>query len=191
MRKNSPEARIVRQMESLIRSPRTKEEALHKAIVVNPSLLYQFGGNLLVTKPKFGANFVADFGCRSVAQGEYWTFVEIERATHRLFTRKGYPTAALSQAMEQLREWEGTLNSDVASPYFGAIASYVIVIGRLADLTADQRHRLKIINRTTLRTRVMTWETFIEPVRRGLTSQRPWSPPIISDQEFRERGREY
>lgn len=180
------EKSVVREFESLIRAKGTKEEELHEAIVRNPVVLYQFGGPLLISKPRIDTDFVADFAVRTVGNGEYWRFIEIERANHRLFTRAGLPSAALAQSLKQIRDWDSSLSSYLGR-FGGNSFAYCVVIGRRQDLSPLEKRRLAALNASMIRSRVMTWDSLIDPLKNGLARLDPQGPTTISDAEFRRQ----
>lgn len=60
----------------------------------------------VVPKPRFGSHYEADFGiaeCNSA--GTFWTLVELERPSIKPFRKDGRPTAKLTHAIEQIKEW--------------------------------------------------------------------------------------
>lgn len=181
-----PETAAVSELEKLIRSNRTTEEQLHRAVLRWPALLYRYGGPLIVSKPRIDTDFVADFGARTVGNGEHWCFIEIERATHRLFTKSGLPSQALNQALKQIRDWDQSLTSYMSRFNCNSF-SYTVVIGRRNDLSSMEKRRLASLNATLLRTQVLTWDAFIDPLRKGLSRLDPDGPVAISDAEYRSR----
>lgn len=186
--KLSPRVRqAVAQFEALINSPKTKEEALHRAVAQCSPLLNRFGGPYLVSKPKIGPNFVADFAGKTVGNYNFWTFIEIERAQARLFNKSGRISQALNQALTQIRDWNESLQAG-GHGYEGGYG-YAIVIGRRRDLSKSDQRALLQENTNRIRTEIMTWDAFVDPLRRGqLSLAHPWSP-VLSDAEYRIRER--
>lgn len=170
------------------------EEDLHRFIVAHPILLFPFGGPLAVSKPSIGCDHTADFAVRTVGNGVCWTFVEIERSCHRLFTAKGLPTNALNTAIAQTQAWYHWLTSSSgwADSAFPGEHSAAIVIGRRATVSAVDRRRLQSLNKTSKFARVMTWETLADPFREKSnryirTLEEDGFPLLLSDAEYRAK----
>ena len=180
---------VASELRRLVAARNSSEEALHQFVVDNPVVLRRFGWQI-VSKPKFGADYAADFLVRSIGNGLYHHFIEIERASHRLFTRAGLVSQALSRAQHQIRSWRAWLGD--FRNYGQAVSedgdpSFHIVIGRRADLSAIDRRRLKELNHGLLRCSVITWDTLIDEI--ALLSETAVQEGnellVYSDTEFR------
>lgn len=172
---------------------RTSEEPLHQFLAQHPVFLRQFGMSPpVVSKPSIGLDSKADFATLTVGNDYYWSLIEIERCSHRLFTRKGLPSQALNTAISQVRDWLIALRSNHAVPGFGLFSggvSAIIIIGRRKDLSRLERMRLRSLNETSLSIRVATWDTLLDPLQtqsdKLIENQEREAFRVISDAEFR------
>ncbi|WP_075207436.1 Shedu anti-phage system protein SduA domain-containing protein [Archangium violaceum] len=167
------------------------EEALHQFVVKHPVLLEEFGGPLYISKPSLGRDYTADFAVRTVGNGIFWTFIELERSSHPLFTRQGLPSKALNTAIMQINQWFSWLR-DHASPGYGVFdgeRSGVVVIGKRDRLSALDLRRLRSFNETHISVRVVTWDTLIDPFKSMsdslMKAKEREAPKVLGDAEFR------
>ena len=141
------------------------EERLHQFLVQSPQLLSPTNVRLM-TKPPFGRDFVADFAIEDPVA--FWTLVEIERSTHKLFTKAGDPTSALTHATRQVRDWREWVreNRAYARKTFPGIAEVecLVVIGRSTDEEAAER--LRQYNDSLHRIGAVTWDELVWSARR-------------------------
>jgi hypothetical protein len=57
-------------------------------------------------KPKLGSHYEADFGVAEWnSAGKFWKLIELEPPSIKPFRRDGRPSARLTHALEQIREW--------------------------------------------------------------------------------------
>lgn len=103
------------------------------------------------SRVKFGADFEADFAFYdSSSYGVEWHFVEIENPGKKMFARNGRPSANLTHAIEQARDWNNWIRENVqfARRSFPLILYpfFYVFMGRRSDLTAANRDRLRQIN---------------------------------------------
>jgi hypothetical protein len=185
---------LCRDFENLLKkSP--PEEVLHQFIVKHPILLEQFGGPLYISKPSLGSDYSADFAIRSVGNGTFWTFIELERSSHPLFTRQGLPSKALNTALMQIKEWFSWFRDHASLGYsvFDGERFGVVVIGRRDRLSALDKRRLRALNETHISVRVMTWDTLIDPLRSMSNSlvmaREREAMKVLSDADFRKQRR--
>jgi len=118
--------------------------------------------------PKFdlGAEYEVDFVIESQASGDAVTrFVEIEPASHRLFTRSGDPTAKLRHAQRQIDDWKTWARRNHAylrERLHGLdTIDYEIIIGRSGELSADSRRRLNTISQEVADLTIMTYDELL------------------------------
>ena len=117
----------------------SEEETLQTFLKENPQMLYP---DFIQCHSKFklGKEYVSDFLFRTQGtQGEEYVFVEIERATKRIFTQADQFSSEFSQAKSQILSWQtwvgeniAYLRQDVPSlyhPYFH------LVMGRSHDMS--------------------------------------------------------
>lgn len=167
--------RVTREFSRLLdREP--LEEELHRFLFRHTYLLSGLGAMgrnpLVFSKPSFGSNFKADFALTGFGNYQVWTFVEIERSAHRLFTREGLPSQALSKAIAQVNSW--WIWSHDYNEYAGAEFpkltgdfDAVIVIGRRTSLSPLDVRRLQHLNATQLagKLRVLTYDVLLDRIR--------------------------
>jgi hypothetical protein len=145
------------------------ESAVHEFLSAHS---YFFSGVLrldgispLYAKVKLGAEYEVDFACfDSGSYGPEWCLVEIEAPSKRMFTRKGDPTAALTHAIRQVRDWHAWIHENLA--YAGRLMPNIeyplgyVFIGRRNHLTVDTRKKLRRLvhdHRMLLRVHTLDW----------------------------------
>jgi hypothetical protein len=105
----------------------------------------------IFSKVKFGAEYETDFAFFDPSSfGVEWNFVEIEGPSRKLFTKAGDPSAALTHAIQQVRDWNQWIHENLAYvrqllPQIHYPFSWVIM-GRRRDLNAVTRKKLQRIN---------------------------------------------
>jgi hypothetical protein len=68
----------------------------------------------VASKPRFGTHYEADFAvaeCNSA--GTFWYLIELEQAGAKPFKKNGRPTAPLTHAIEQIKEWRRFIESNL------------------------------------------------------------------------------
>ena len=141
---------------SLIEQPGVKESKLHEFLSEHASLF--FGQRLFViSRAELGSDFQADFVVArdEASYGINYTFVEIETPQSPVYNRAGDPSAKLTHAMQQVRDWKtwltryrGHVRRFFPSEYFGwdefTNLSFCVVIGRRgsANLETAKRNAL-------------------------------------------------
>lgn len=118
--------------------------------------------SLLFSHVRLAAEFEVDFLYGSMNSiGLFWTFIELESPSAKIFTRRGDPSAALSHALRQILDWQSWLHdnpayaertlSELAKPtlddfgWTGCLRrppQSLIIIGRRSDLT-ERTNRLR------------------------------------------------
>jgi len=165
--------RIYSEFENLL-SKNPKEEVLHKYIYNHSYLISNlgYGVKLVFSKPSFGSNFRADFAL--VGWGNYscWTFVEIERNTHKLFTKEGLPSQALNRAINQINLWWIWLydHGEYASSEFYKMEgenTAAIVIGRRNSMSQIDIRRLQHLNASQLggKLKIVTYDALLDNIK--------------------------
>jgi len=144
---------IERRWVSLIDRPGVKESELQKFICDHASLF--FGQHLFVISgAELGSDFRVDFvvATDEASYGIDYTFVEIETPQSRVYTRSGDPSARLTHAMQQVRDWKswltrhrGVVRRFFPSEYFGwdefTNLSFCVVIGRRGSPSSQTAKR--------------------------------------------------
>jgi hypothetical protein len=96
-----------------------------------------------------------------------WTLVEIERTTHNIFTKNGDPTAALTHALRQIIDWRQWVEDNLSYartifPDITPIPSALIVIGRRATLSKDDKARLAVLMAGLFKISIRTYDHLLE-----------------------------
>lgn len=143
------------------------EEVIHQFLAGHSyffnGIVRSFDSSPLYSKIKLGSEYIMDFCyCDPKSFGPEWYFIEIEKPSYRLFTRKGEQTKELTHSIRQIQDWQEWVgsNKSYALDRFPLIDNPrgIIIIGRRTEiLVNDQlRTRLKRINynfRSTLEIR--------------------------------------
>lgn len=108
----------------------------------------------IFSRVKLGSNFEADFAFFDPSSfGAEWNFVEIESPTKQLFTKTGNQSAALTHAVQQVRDWKRWIAEQltyarelmplIKYPFF------YVFMGRRCDLTEKTWEKLQQLNYET------------------------------------------
>ncbi|MBI5384397.1 MAG: DUF4263 domain-containing protein [Verrucomicrobia bacterium] len=100
---------ILTRWNQLVHKDGVREQRLHRFLETHAHLFFrEYGFATIVTKLRFGADFVSDFvavhDLRS--EGILYTLIEIERADSAPFTKEGHASARLSRAIQQVLSWK-------------------------------------------------------------------------------------
>lgn len=154
----------------------TPEEHVHQFLANNAFFLLQtpiYGHYLVVSKPKLGERLIPDFGLFGSCNGPWWTFVELEKPSDNVFTRSGDPSAALTHAIRQIKDWRSWISENIAyfkecfgaeHGFLGCQTPYVnmmIVIGRRSALNRENFKLLQQFNLDRYVT-VVTYDYFLD-----------------------------
>lgn len=182
----------VRRFKALLNANPT-ERLIQEFLEKNPEVVAAHLGAhavYVVPKPRFGTHYEADFGiaeCNSA--GTFWTLVELERPSIKPFRKDGRPTAKLTHAIEQVKEWRRFIRAnrdycqrsrrkgglgleDISNRSWG-----VIVMGRRPDYShepfewrkeLEEEHLIKIMSYD----RFLEWPTTLAGRNRKATKQR-------------------
>jgi Domain of unknown function (DUF4263) len=110
------------------------------------------GGSPLYQKVRLGSEHEMDFVYMDTSSnGAEWHIIEIEPGSARLFNRRGRPTAELTQAIGQVRDWQRwiEINRAYADRLMPGIDHPMghIFIGRRAEIDSPAgRERLRSMN---------------------------------------------
>jgi hypothetical protein len=155
-------------------------------------------------KMKLGEKFITDFivlgsAHWSQTQMRTATFIELERGGCRLFNKKGDPSAELTHGIRQLRDWKQWVTDnrtyvrdmfvehgwlewarsewegEAGLPPFGFVARYLLVIGRRAEMSPDDRLRLQGMNEDSKDITIVTYDVLLD----GLLPEAPFIPWAI------------
>lgn len=118
--------------------------------------------SLLFSHVRLAGEYEVDFLYGSMnSMGLFWTFIELESPSAKMFTRRGDPSAALSHALRQVLDWRSWLQDnpayaertlrELAQPTLDDYAwsgclrrppQSLIIMGRRSDLT-ERTNRLR------------------------------------------------
>jgi len=158
---------ILQQFSLLLDNCPDREEVLHRFLVDHPVLLDPFVG-VLYTKHELGDDFITDFIIRRI-NNEY-IVVEIERSTHKLFTKKGILTASLNTAIGQVRDFQAWLSDNIAYAQTKLPKIQrpdgLVIIGRRKDLAPEMERRLDEENFSRRgHIRIVTYDDLLEQAK--------------------------
>lgn len=128
-------------------------------------LLRLNGQSPLYSKVQLGDQYETDFACfDSGSSGPEWYLIEIESPAAKIFTKSGQPSARLSHAMQQVRDWLSWVHDNLGfarklMPHIDYPLGYIF-IGRRTVLGESERKRLKRLNfdnRLSFRVHTLDW----------------------------------
>jgi hypothetical protein len=151
---------IARQFQELLQGDR-EEEALQLFLKEHPFVLHQSAET--IPKQRLGEDFVTDFVLvASTTQGPTYTLVELERSSHNVLTRDFALASPVTHALKQTKDWDVWLEKNKAYvqnklPGFET-PRYMVVIGRSAEFTDDQKAYMRSYNRDFRNTELVTYD---------------------------------
>lgn len=137
-----------------------KEQVYHKFLADNAGFFFHEGypDIIVISKMKFGADFVSDFVvCYDKgSEGFQYELIELEKPTSKIFTKYDRIGSGLNSAIQQILSWQGWLLKHVGSikNYFPASRydidgfinlRYTIIIGKgdeMEEYRNQQRNHL-------------------------------------------------
>jgi len=135
---------IIQQFKQLLDDNSHREQDFHLFLEDNPALLDPFAAEVR-TKHELGDDFITDFVIRQL--NNQYVLVEIEKSSHKLFTKRGTFTAALTNAVGQVRDFQAWIHDHVAYARTKLPdirhPEGLVVIGRRTDLTNAMKIRLQ------------------------------------------------
>jgi hypothetical protein len=121
---------------------------------------------------RFGTR-VSDFVFREPPND--YLLVEIEAPHRRLFRQDGHPRVELTHAVGQIDDWLQYIQADKAKVEgeldlhgISATPRTLVVIGRSASLTEDNRGRLAVMQSQRPRLSILTYDDLIDRARANL-----------------------
>jgi hypothetical protein len=154
-------AQLLSQFENLLNGP---EEPLHQYIKSQPKLLLPTQVRSW-SKLSLGARDT-DFVLRDAA-GDY-LLVELERPSHQLFGKSGKPLAAFQNAMDQITDWKRyladnlrTVQHELGLAGISTDPRALVVIGRSADLSDDNRRKLIAMEAEKPKLKILTYDNLL------------------------------
>jgi hypothetical protein len=160
-------AKLLRQFRELLDSDPEEEETLQVFLKGHPELLCPAYARCW-PKLKLGhGNTGTDFVFRD-ATGDY-LLVEIERSTLRLFRSDGQQTAELTHALDQVMNWKRylednlrTVQEELGLVGISSNPRSLVVMGRSAPLSAENRRKLGTMEGQSPRVKIMTYDDVAE-----------------------------
>jgi len=138
-----------------------REEELHVFLKNHPYFLCPSHSRMWSKLP-FGSK-ESDFVFRD-ATGDY-LLVEIERSTLRLFIQTGDKSADLNHACSQITDWKryiqhnlSTVQNELGLASISPNPRSLVVIGRSADLTPENRAKMVTMETETHNQKIMTYD---------------------------------
>jgi hypothetical protein len=118
----------------------------------------------LYSKVRLGSEYETDFASFiSSSFGCEWRFAEIESPKQRLFTKGGNPSAQLTHAIQQVRDWirwcEENLNSARRLMPGLQYPMAFVFLGRRSELTATITEKLRQMNHQQNMVRIRTLDS--------------------------------
>ena len=161
-------AALLDDYKALLDSDPEREETLQAFLAANPALLCPTHTKMW-PKLSLGAH-ITDFVFRE-ATGDY-LLVELERSVLRLFKKDGHTTQDLNHARGQLQDWKryiednrATVERELGLADISTNPRCMIVIGRSASLSADNRRKLTTLENEAPRLKIMTYDDIYESAK--------------------------
>jgi len=159
---------LLAEFEALLQGP---EEPVHQFIKVNPTLL-NTSFNKCWSKMPFG-NYVSDFVfCEP--PGDY-ELVEIEAPIRKLFREDGQQRQELTHAINQIDDWieyiadnKKKVEEELGLVGISATPRALVVIGRSASLTDENRRKLVTLQERQTRLCILTYDDVLARARANL-----------------------
>jgi len=174
--------RLLEQFEALLAGP---EEPCHQFLKANPGLLCPTH-DMAWSKVPFG-KYVSDFVFREPFND--YLLVEIEAPYRELFRNDGHPRHELTHAIGQIDDWLGYIQTnkvmverELGLSGISATPRTLVVIGRAASLTADNRQKLAVMQGQRPHLSILTYDDLIERARIHL--ERHFGPLSIRAQNL-------
>jgi hypothetical protein len=159
-------AGLLEQFEALLGGP---EEPCHQFLKAHPDLVCTTY-DAIWSKMQFGGH-VSDFVFREPSND--YLLVEIEAPHQKAFRKDGHPRQPLNHAMGQIDDWIQYIQDNKAIierdlPGIAATPRMLVVIGRSASLTENNRRRLALLQGQRPRLSILTYDDIIRRARENL-----------------------
>lgn len=148
-----------------------REEPAHQFLKAHPELISPTH-DAMWSKHKFGSH-VSDFVFREPPDD--YVLVEIEAPHRKLFRKDGQPRAELTHAINQIDDWlvyvqdKGrSVDESLELPGIGSAPRCVVIIGRSADLSPENRRKLKVMESQRPRLAIQTYDDLLSRARTNL-----------------------
>jgi Domain of unknown function (DUF4263) len=147
----------------LLASRDTTEADLQRVLLTSSSALDAYGTGLRA-EVRLGNQYRVDLLMSYAGSDTRLLFIELEHARHRLFTRSGRFRAAITHAIQQVEDWFRWWRENPSKVPKGLDASLplegMVVAGRSAALSGDERKRLIHLNRGA-KVKVITYDDLL------------------------------
>lgn len=149
-----------------------KEREIHQFIREYPSVIDAYCAGV-ASELRLGSRYQVDLVFRSSVSPEKVTLVELERASHEVFTRAGRLRKEVEHARQQVEDWFRWWRehpADVPTGYSpSAPLEGYVVIGRSRGWTPDLQARLDHLNEG-LRVKVFTYDHILQRYSIAITA---------------------
>lgn len=151
---------------SMVHSDTTMERELQEVIQEHAQSVHAYGTSVH-SEVRLGSDYRIDLVVRLDGGGARTQLIELERASHKLFTKSGRFRAAVTHAIQQVEDWLAWIiknpvdcpdSIDPTLPLEGTV-----VVGRKRDLTANEQDRLAQNNRDK-RIKVITYDDLLDRI---------------------------
>ncbi len=161
-------ATLLAEFEGLLSGP---EEPVHQFLKQHPELLCPTHERFWSKLP-FGGT-VSDFVFREPCND--YQLVEIEAPIRELFRRDGQQREELTHAINQITDWvqyigdnKRRVEEELGLPGISTNPRTLVVIGRSASLTEDNRHKLATLQAQQNKLRILTYDDLLASARANL-----------------------
>jgi hypothetical protein len=159
---------VVKEFEDLLERA-SREEELQAFVSKYPVLLSPTAIEIH-PKHRLGREYVTDFVIHEA--DDQYVLVEIESASHKLFSQNGDPSAALSHAQRQVEDWREWVSQQItyAQNSLPGINDPVcwIIIGRSKALSSKDRRALQRKNKELSHIKIMTFDDLVKKVHQHI-----------------------
>jgi hypothetical protein len=155
-------------LSDVLSDPQTNEKAVHRLLAEYP-LIIDVHGSGVMSEVRLGKDYRIDLVIQYELDSKRLALVELEHPNRRLFTRKGRLCAHITHAIHQVEDWlqwwrehpsEVPSGLDSSVPIEG-----LVVVGRSAQMSDDERTRLLHLN-STRHVKVVTYDELLDRIER-------------------------
>jgi hypothetical protein len=161
-------ASLLEQFAGLLQGP---EERCHQFLKDNAALICPTH-DAVWSKVAFGKH-VSDFVFREPRDD--YLLVEIEKPSRELFRKDGQPSQDLTHAISQIDDWlryiednKATVERELGLRGISVTSRTLVVIGRSAALTDDNRRKLAVMQGQRSRLLILTYDDLLDRARANL-----------------------
>jgi hypothetical protein len=159
---------LAMQLAELVARSSTAERDIHEFLLEHPQIFDVYGTRVR-SEVRFGSSYRADLVVEYGASDRRIELIELERASHPIFTSKGRLRHAVEYAGQQVEDWIRWWrehSAEVPPPFDASVPlSGAVVVGRSRDLSVDDRKRLLHIN-DGRRVKILTYDDLLDRIDR-------------------------